>query len=355
MGHSISHCLPVPLSHLQFIHIHTSPVNSVFAPPTSFIVQHRKLSINTTSANVTLRLYLPKDNIFTMDKTFLYLPGKGPSTNGYCSEDEDQPREIFDTNSLFIYGQHPEEIVLPLSEIRRLPRLNPNLVRPRPSLSALLNTQLTMSFSRPVPLHKGWTLSHFCDIRAMDQMFTPRFVRTLGQSHNRRFCLRRRFAQTELGFKTMLIQTNAFCRPGFDSAGCAFKFSDLPGDIVAFRLEKNGPDGTRHEPTHERASFRAVLAALNFKDWYREGWAHVVVSTPLSWMNELMRDEDGPFPDLRAEMFSTLHRYADSGCQVSFSPPPDTFAEKANFVMARLMEYQTIVENQVQFENDMPV
>lgn len=58
---------------------------------------------------------------------------------------------------------------------------------------------------------------------------------------------------------------------------------DMTGKI-ALRLELQGPRGdvTRH--TSNRAKLRAVIAALDFRPWYGEGWEKIVVVTDLEYV-----------------------------------------------------------------------
>lgn len=192
-------------------------------------------------------------------------PPQQLSTTEYCSEDEDQPREVLNTKGLFLFGDSSANVVSTLPEIlSRFPKLDLPILRPDPSPIALRDALFKMSFDRPSG-GRGWTLTRYDDGRAVHDMFAPRNVNTVGPFYNRRFCLRRRFAQTPLQLKTMLIYTDGYCQLGPSSGGCAFRFSDYPDGTVAFRLEDTGPYGAHYEPTYSRASFRAVLAALNFQ------------------------------------------------------------------------------------------
>ena len=56
------------------------------------------------------------------------------------------------------------------------------------------------------------------------------------------------------------------------------------GDAIAFRLERQGPDGSRTEHSSNRAKLRAVIAALQFRQWHSEGWRRVVILTDLEYI-----------------------------------------------------------------------
>lgn len=65
-------------------------------------------------------------------------------------------------------------------------------------------------------------------------------------------------------------------------AGCAFVFGppeEKQLSHIKFRLELEGPDGVLHEQTSNRAELRAVIAALQFRVWWGEGFTSVVIAT----------------------------------------------------------------------------
>ncbi len=70
------------------------------------------------------------------------------------------------------------------------------------------------------------------------------------------------------------------------TAGCGFVYRpfayldgvSLRNGGVCFRLETQGPDGANHPQTSSRAELRAVIAALQFNAWDREGWESLVVA-----------------------------------------------------------------------------
>ncbi|KAI8631139.1 hypothetical protein F5Y19DRAFT_425214 [Xylariaceae sp. FL1651] len=56
------------------------------------------------------------------------------------------------------------------------------------------------------------------------------------------------------------------------------------GGTVGFPLEQAGPGGEYHDPTSNRAKLRAVIAALEFREWQQEGWKRIVVATDLEYV-----------------------------------------------------------------------
>lgn len=53
---------------------------------------------------------------------------------------------------------------------------------------------------------------------------------------------------------------------------------------IAMPLEQKGPCGDIHMHTSNRAKLRAVIAALDFRPWYQEGWHTVVIVTDLEYV-----------------------------------------------------------------------
>lgn len=58
---------------------------------------------------------------------------------------------------------------------------------------------------------------------------------------------------------------------------------DITGKI-ALPLEQKGPCGDIQRHTSNRAKLRAVIAALDFRPWYGEGWQTVVIVTDLEYV-----------------------------------------------------------------------
>jgi ribonuclease HI len=63
-------------------------------------------------------------------------------------------------------------------------------------------------------------------------------------------------------------------------AGCAFVFGGYrQHGTISFRLENEGPTGAAQPPTENRAALRAVIAALQSRDWASEGFKEIVFAT----------------------------------------------------------------------------
>ncbi|KAJ6032066.1 ribonuclease H-like protein [Penicillium herquei] len=57
-------------------------------------------------------------------------------------------------------------------------------------------------------------------------------------------------------------------------------------NYVSFALEKAGPLGEVHVPSEPRAKLRAVIAALQFRDWSSEGFNKLVIATDSDYVVE---------------------------------------------------------------------
>ncbi|KAI0113115.1 ribonuclease H-like protein [Daldinia grandis] len=78
-----------------------------------------------------------------------------------------------------------------------------------------------------------------------------------------------------------------FKGPGRHGSGVEHPFKDADyndGGMVGFPLEKFGPGGESYGATSNRAKLRAVIAALEFRDWQKEGWRRIVVATDLKYV-----------------------------------------------------------------------
>ena len=56
--------------------------------------------------------------------------------------------------------------------------------------------------------------------------------------------------------------------------------------IASGRLEERGPSGEFHEQTSNRAELRAVIAVLQFRAWYGEGWKRLVIATDSEYVTK---------------------------------------------------------------------
>ena len=84
--------------------------------------------------------------------------------------------------------------------------------------------------------------------------------------------------------KEMLISVDGSCLDNGQAgprAGCAFVYSpgSLQNGTCAFRLESKGPTGTVHKQTSNRAELHAVIAALQYRFWFGEGYSRIVIAT----------------------------------------------------------------------------
>ncbi|KAI1323863.1 hypothetical protein F5Y16DRAFT_382486 [Xylariaceae sp. FL0255] len=124
--------------------------------------------------------------------------------------------------------------------------------------------------------------------------------------------------------------------PGRSGITTAFPFSNDgqdEGGTVGFPLEHSGPGGEQHDATSNRTKLRAVIAALEFREWQQEGWNRVVVATDLKyvvfgattwlanwarrgWKTRKYRQVSNR--DLWEELHGIIHRLAMSGTEVSF-------------------------------------
>ncbi|KAI0155118.1 hypothetical protein GGR57DRAFT_464118 [Xylariaceae sp. FL1272] len=105
------------------------------------------------------------------------------------------------------------------------------------------------------------------------------------------------------------------------------------GGIVGFPLEQAGPSGEKHNVTSNRAKLRAVIAALEFREWQQEGWRSIVVATDLeyvvfgatrwlaAWAKRGWKKRKSGFVtnrDLWEELHGIIDRLALLGTNVSF-------------------------------------
>jgi ribonuclease HI len=94
--------------------------------------------------------------------------------------------------------------------------------------------------------------------------------------------------------REILIYTDGSCLDNGQSnprGGCAFVYrpsaytqtgSLTHRGIIPFRLETKGPTGYSYKQTSNRAELRAVIAALQFRDWSMDcnrSWRSLVIAT----------------------------------------------------------------------------
>ncbi|KAI0192964.1 hypothetical protein EV127DRAFT_490184 [Xylaria flabelliformis] len=289
--------------------------------------------------------------MFTIELT-LYSLSSGPSQQSsqqphntcYDSENEADPRVILDRDTVKFYdGIIP--IAMSFRQLsERSPMLNVDDLRPLPNDAAVADV-------RPRMRAKGRFVGiKFDVVDNLQYMFTPRNVATIGAKIVTRFCLRQNFVTRQSYSKTMLIYTDGTSDRAGSSGGCAFKFGSSSNDTVMFPLEMQGPDGSPRRANMNRARFRAVLAALMYKDWYREGWTCVVIQTPYKNLPREASAILSPLGDLAKELDTILADYVENGCEVSFaympradligSPLDPQFADKALKISHIPTEYQ---------------
>ncbi|KAI1118322.1 hypothetical protein F5Y14DRAFT_399998 [Nemania sp. NC0429] len=105
------------------------------------------------------------------------------------------------------------------------------------------------------------------------------------------------------------------------------------GGTVGFPLEQTGPGGEYHVASSNRAKLRAVIAALQFREWQVEGWRRIVLATDLeyvvfgatswlvSWAKRRWKTRKAQRVanrDLWEELHSIIDRLAGLGTEVSF-------------------------------------
>ncbi|KAK7753397.1 hypothetical protein SLS62_004687 [Diatrype stigma] len=190
-----------------------------------------------------------------------------------------------------------------------------------------------------------WTGSRFKGSQKPDDVFPVQMVNTSQQHVLERFCIRSRFAPKHLSPKTMLIYTDGACsnnnhrNPSAPRGGAAFVFNEEPWGIFSFALENRGPDGRVYPHTNNRAELRAVIAALQFRQWASEGWDRIVVATDsryvfkgaTEWLRKwasrkFLASGSSSKPvaniDLWLALSEALGNYAEAGCEVSFWKVP---------------------------------
>ncbi|KAI0483502.1 hypothetical protein F4859DRAFT_512160 [Xylaria cf. heliscus] len=128
----------------------------------------------------------------------------------------------------------------------------------------------------------------------------------------------------------------AYRGAGKSGATTTFPFSaedEGEGGTVGFPLEQTGPGGEYHVASSNRAKLRAVIAALDFREWQEEGWKRIVVATDLkyvvfgattwlaSWVKRRWRTRKAKRVANR-DLWEELHRIIDKlarlGTEVSF-------------------------------------
>ncbi|KAI1636671.1 ribonuclease H-like domain-containing protein [Biscogniauxia mediterranea] len=109
-----------------------------------------------------------------------------------------------------------------------------------------------------------------------------------------RFALHRpRAVGPRLPIKVQLVYTSGACAgegtpAAVGGVGVAFCAKGREGTrgCVGSPLEAAGPEGERAPPTQRRAALRALVKALEWRYWYREGWEALVLATDSAYVAE---------------------------------------------------------------------
>ncbi|KAG6040651.1 hypothetical protein E4U41_007552 [Claviceps citrina] len=172
--------------------------------------------------------------------------------------------------------------------------------------------------------------------------------------------------------RKMLIYTDGACLNNGQAeprAGWAFVFKPAsnPTDesgSVSLRLENKGPFGDLGQQTSNRAELRAVIAALRFRAWNREGFETVVIATDseyvakgaTSWACQWVRNgwntSKGPVKnrDLWKALLGEVEKWDSRGVQIQFWRIPrelnvvaDRAAKRAAQDVERVDEFTDIL------------
>lgn len=134
------------------------------------------------------------------------------------------------------------------------------------------------------------------------------------------------------------------------AAGWGFVFrapeTDFPQiGTVSGRLEDRGPTNVAQPQTSNRAELRAVIAALQFRAWFGEGWTKLVIATDSeyvtrgvtqwvrTWGRNGWRTSNGMAvknKDLWEELLGEVIGYRERGMEICFWRIPRAWNEKAD-------------------------
>ncbi|KAE8453980.1 hypothetical protein EG329_007756 [Mollisiaceae sp. DMI_Dod_QoI] len=92
----------------------------------------------------------------------------------------------------------------------------------------------------------------------------------------------------------MLIYVSGWHQDGSTNleAGCAFTFGDIQDreaschEGISFRLENRGPYGEYGPINGHRATLRAVVGALQFRNWSDDEFSELVIATDSKWLTD---------------------------------------------------------------------
>ena len=163
--------------------------------------------------------------------------------------------------------------------------------------------------------------------------------------------------------KMQLICTDGACsdngRYGAKAAA-GFAFSNIGREntrgCVSLPLEREGPDGNKHTPTSNRAELRAVIAALEWRRWYLEGWDALVIATDSTyvvngsttwvsaWIDREWNKANGSKAankDLWKHLLRLFREYAIHGCEVMMWHIPRSQNQLADKNARRGLEFDS--------------
>jgi ribonuclease HI len=258
---------------------------------------------------------------------------KDDSGRGYC--DDDLPRTGF---AVAVKGDewgYKVEDNKDMGAILHFVRQNP--LETRAKLQYRENGTLIVPEIRPfVPPTPTVTPSELFPLQHRPDRQYPRFVRRSSPGD-------------------FLIYTDGACLNNGQAdpaAGWGFVFRALEANRphmgrVSGRLEEHGPSGEHHPQTSNRAELRAVIAALQFRSWFGEGWTRLVIATDSEYVTrgatEWVRawGRNGWVTsnrtavknrDLWEELLGEVMGYREKGMEVCFWRIPRAWNEEADRV-----------------------
>ncbi|KAJ5918604.1 ribonuclease H-like domain-containing protein [Penicillium verhagenii] len=172
------------------------------------------------------------------------------------------------------------------------------------------------------------------------QTWQSLFLPVVGSVHTQN--LRRFINRTNI--HQFLIFTTGLCHRdarGIPSAGCSFVFGLHATLWLAgygrFHLERRGPNWDRQVQTSNRAELRAVIGALQYKDWTEGGFNSMVIATDSEyvilgitsrvwgWVNNGWQTTEGlPVEnrDLWELLLDEIEGYRTAHMEIQFWPIP---------------------------------
>ncbi|KAI0846172.1 ribonuclease H-like protein [Daldinia vernicosa] len=168
-----------------------------------------------------------------------------------------------------------------VAESQQAPRFRKRLTRRTPIRSA----------SRFVPQDPNETPEHHFPLQTISSRFAQ--SRFINRYDSREILILIDGSCINNGSKNQTAKPSSggcsftFKGPGRYGSEVEHPFKDAnynDGGMVGFPLEKCGPRGENYDATSNRAKLRAVIAALEFRDWQEEGWRRIVIATDLKYV-----------------------------------------------------------------------